>query len=128
VTTLAIALVVPWGAGTVLVLLDGRRRVVGWVAVAVLAGNLAALGVLTALVLRNGPISVTTGNWPEGVGITLHADALGVVFALLSSFVVLTALVHEVSSPASSCFSPPVSPVSFSPATSSTSTSSSSLR
>ena len=95
-TTLAIALVVPWGAGTVLVLLDGRRRVVGWVAVAVLAGNLAALGVLTALVLRNGPISVTTGNWPEGVGITLHADALGVVFALLSSFVVLTALVHEV--------------------------------
>jgi multicomponent Na+:H+ antiporter subunit D len=95
-TALAIALVVPWEAGTVLVLLVGRRRVVGWAAVVALAGNLAAISVLAASVLRDGPITVTTGNWPEGVGITLHADALGVVFALLSSFVVLAAVVHEV--------------------------------
>jgi multicomponent Na+:H+ antiporter subunit D len=96
VTAIAIALVAPWGMGTVLILLDGRRRAVGWAAVAALAANLAALAVLTGLVLDDGPVTVTTGDWPEGVGITFHADALGVVFALLSSFVVLTAMVHEV--------------------------------
>ena len=42
-TALALALVIPWAAGIVLALLDGRRRLVGWLAVAVLAANLAAL-------------------------------------------------------------------------------------
>jgi multicomponent Na+:H+ antiporter subunit D len=96
VSALVVALVVPWAAGIVLALLDGRRRVVGWVAVAVLAGNLAALGVLAVSVLDDGPVIVTTGDWPVGVGITLRADALGVVFALLSSLVLLAATVHEV--------------------------------
>jgi multicomponent Na+:H+ antiporter subunit D len=96
VTALAVALTVPWGAGVVIALLDGRRRVVGWAAVAVLATSFAALVVLTVSVLENGPVSATTGSWPAGVGIALRADALGVVFALLSSFVVLTAMVHEV--------------------------------
>jgi multicomponent Na+:H+ antiporter subunit D len=94
-TALAIALVAPWGVGAVLILLDGRRRAVGWAAVAVLLANLVALVVLTVMVLDDGPVSVTTGDWPEGVGITFHADALSVVFAMLSSFVVLTAMAHE---------------------------------
>ena len=41
-------------------------------------------------------MSVTTGDWPAGVGITLRADALGVLFALLSSLALLAATVHEV--------------------------------
>jgi multicomponent Na+:H+ antiporter subunit D len=39
---------------------------------------------------------VTTGDWPAGVGITLRADALGVLFALLSSLALLAATAHEV--------------------------------
>ena len=95
-TFLVLALIVPWAGGAVLVLLDGRRRRVGWVAVALLAANVAALVVLAVEVLRDGTVSATTGNWPPGVGITLRADALGVLFALLSSVVILTAVIHEV--------------------------------
>lgn len=91
-----VALVVPWAAGAVLVILDGRRRVVGWLAVAALAVNVVALTVLAAAVLSGGPVEATTGDWPRGVGITLRADALGVVFSALSSLAVLAATVFEV--------------------------------
>ena len=72
-TALALALVTPWAAGIVLALLDGRRRLVGWLAVAAIAANLAALVVLAADVLRDGPVQEVTGDWPAGVGITLRA-------------------------------------------------------
>jgi multicomponent Na+:H+ antiporter subunit D len=87
---------VPWAAGAVLVVLDGRRRVVGGVAIAVLVVNVAALAVLAADVLSNGSVEATTGDWPPGVGITLRADALGVIFAALSSLAVLSAMAFEV--------------------------------
>ncbi|MEX2194592.1 MAG: proton-conducting transporter membrane subunit [Thermoleophilaceae bacterium] len=95
-TALALSLVVPWAAGIVLVILDGRRRLVGWLAVAALAANLAALVVLAVSVLSDGQVAGTTGDWPAGVGITLRADALGVLFALLSSLALLAATIHEV--------------------------------
>jgi multicomponent Na+:H+ antiporter subunit D len=95
-TALALALVIPWAIGIVLVLLDGRRRLVGWVAVAALVANLAALAVLAAQVLPDGQVVVTTGDWPVGVGITLRADPLGVLFALLSVLALLAAVVREV--------------------------------
>jgi multicomponent Na+:H+ antiporter subunit D len=93
---LTLALVVPWASGIVLVLLDGRRRLIGWLAVAAIAANLVALVVLGASVLSHGTVHATTGDWPAGVGIALRADALGVEFAVLSSFVVLAAMLHEV--------------------------------
>jgi multicomponent Na+:H+ antiporter subunit D len=96
VTAIWIALTVPWAAGATLVLFDGRRSAVGWLAVAALAANVAALTVLAADVLSAGPVEATTGDWPPGVGITLRADALGVVFAALSSLAVLAATVFEV--------------------------------
>src|SRR3954447_1270521 len=95
-TALSLALVIPWAAGIVLALLDGRRRLVGWLAVAAIAANLAALVVLAADVLRDGPVQEVTGDWPAGVGITLRADALGVLFAVLSSLALLAAMAHEV--------------------------------
>jgi multicomponent Na+:H+ antiporter subunit D len=98
VTALSAALVVPWAAGAVLVLFDGCRPWVGWVAVVTLAANLAALGVLAGDVLGDAPVSATTGDWPPGVGITLHADALGVTFAMLSSLSLLAATAHELAS------------------------------
>lgn len=95
-TALSLSLVLPWSTGIVLLLLDGRRRAVGWVGAVAVAGNLALLAWLSVCVLSDGAISTTTGNWPAGVGITLRADALGVLFALLSSLALLVALVHEV--------------------------------
>jgi multicomponent Na+:H+ antiporter subunit D len=96
VTALSVSLVVPWAAGAVLVLFDGRRAWVGWVAAGVVTVNVAALAILAGSVLSDGPVTATTGDWPAGVGITLRADALGVLFALLSSVAVLAATVHEV--------------------------------
>lgn len=95
-TTLVLALLIPWVIGVLLLLADGRRKTYGWLSVAAVAGNLAALIVLATRVLPDGHETIVTGGWQGGVGIVLRADALGVVFALLSSFVVLAALVHEV--------------------------------
>jgi multicomponent Na+:H+ antiporter subunit D len=69
---------------------------VGWIAVAAIAANLAAVLVHGASVLCGGPVGAQTGGWPTGIGIALRADALGVVFAALSSFALLAATVHEV--------------------------------
>ncbi len=95
-TALMVALLVPWAAGAVLVLMDGRRPVVGWIAVAALLANVGALVALAATVLSDGPVSATTGDWPVGVGITLRVDALGALFACLSAVAVAAAMVHEV--------------------------------
>ena len=65
-TALALALVTPWAAGIVLALLDGRRRLVGWLAVAAIAANLAALVVLAADVLRDGPVEGSHGRLAGG--------------------------------------------------------------
>ncbi len=92
---LSIAMLVPWVSGVVLVALDGRRRVVAWLAVGSLAASLAVLGVLAADVLTEGSRHVVTGGWPDGVGIELRADALGIAFALLSVLVLLAAAAHE---------------------------------
>ncbi len=93
---LSVALLLPWATGAVLVALDGRHRAVGWCAVAVLTATLALLAVLTAQVWEGGSREVVTGGWPAGVGIVLHADVLGVTFAVLSVLVLLVATAHEV--------------------------------
>ena len=95
-TALWLSLLVPWAAGAVLVVCDGRRPLIGWLAVAALAVNLGLLVGLAAEVIANGPVIETTGDWPLGVGITMRADALGVLFAVLSSLAVLAAMIHEV--------------------------------
>ncbi len=92
---LFLPLLIPWLAAVPLVLLDGRRKHVAWLAVGALAAHLAALAVLAARVFATGPEQAVTGEWPAGVGIVVRADALGMVFALLSSGVLLAALVHE---------------------------------
>src|SRR3954447_71861 len=92
---LSIAVLLPWVAGVLLVGLDGRRRVVGMLAVTAAGATVAVLGVLLAQVLASGTQTVVTGNWPAGVGIVLRADPLAVTFGLLSVVVVLAATVHE---------------------------------
>jgi len=91
----ALPLTIAWLAAAIMGPLDGRRRVVAWSAVAALAAALVALAVLLALVLGGGEREILVGDWPRGVGITLRADALGALFGLLSSAVLLAALVYE---------------------------------
>ncbi len=94
-TALSIALLIPWAAGVALLAVDGRRAWVPWISVGALAATLITLGAVAAQVLASGPVTMTTGNWPVGVGITLRADALGVTFALLSVAMLTAAVVHE---------------------------------
>ena len=94
--SIAVPLLIPWFAGAALALLDGRRRWVAWSAVGALAATFVATCALAAV--AGGENSVTVaGGWPAGVGIALKADALGVLFAVISNGVLLAALVFEVS-------------------------------
>jgi multicomponent Na+:H+ antiporter subunit D len=99
-TALLLALLIPWVAGVSILFVDGRRRRVRVIAVCALAATLAALLALAAEVLSNGPVVVTTGSWPVGIGITLRADAMGVTFALLSVAMLTAAVTHQLSEPA----------------------------
>lgn len=95
-TLLVLPVFVPWVLAAVLALLDGRRPWVGWLGVAGLGAAFVSVVALTLKVLRDGPVAMVAGGWPEGVGITLRADALGVTFAALSLGVILASLVYEV--------------------------------
>ena len=91
----ALPLALSWVAAAALALLDGRRQRIAWLGVAALAASFAATAVLAGLVLAGGPRETVAGDWPLGGGIVLRADALGVVFALISSGVLLAALTYE---------------------------------
>lgn len=95
-TLLALPVLIPWVLAAALALLDGRRPYVGWIAVAGLGAGFTCVLGLTFLVIRGGPVETVAGGWPEGVGITLRADALGVAFAVVSIGVILASLVYEV--------------------------------
>jgi multicomponent Na+:H+ antiporter subunit D len=94
-TLLSIAMLVPWVAGVLCLVLDSRRRATGWLAVIAMAVTLVSLVGLTLEVGTNGPVTMTTGEWPGGVGITLRADMLGLLFALLSMGMLAAATIHE---------------------------------
>ena len=88
---------IPWVLAALLALLDGRRRWVGLLAAAGLGATFVSLVWLAFAVLREGPLETVAGGWPEGVGITLRADPLGVTFAAVSVGVILVSLLYEVS-------------------------------
>ncbi|MGI8539055.1 MAG: complex I subunit 5 family protein, partial [Rubrobacteraceae bacterium] len=85
-----------WFFAVILGVLDGRRRWVGWLSVAGLSAAFVGVIWLSVLVLRGGTLQMVGGDWAPGVGIVLRADALGVIFASLSTAVILAALVYEV--------------------------------
>jgi multicomponent Na+:H+ antiporter subunit D len=95
-TLLVLPVLVPWVLAAVLALLDGRRRSVGWLAVGGLGAAFALLAALGYRLISEGSIQVVAGGWPEGVGITLRADPLGIAFALVSAGVVFASLLSEV--------------------------------
>jgi multicomponent Na+:H+ antiporter subunit D len=88
---------IPWVLAAVLALLDGRRRLVGLLAAAGLGARRGSLVWLAIVVVREGPMEMVAGGWPENVGITLRADPLGATFALVSVGVILISLLYELS-------------------------------
>ena len=54
---------IPWLTAVLVAFLDGRKRWVGWLAAAGLAGGLASLVLLTAATLRRGTLTTTAGGW-----------------------------------------------------------------
>lgn len=93
---IAAPLIVLFPAAIALALMDGRRRPAGVLAIAALAGATVALGVLMAKVALDGPQEVVAGGWPIDVGIRLRVDALGAVFALTTSAVLLVTTIQAV--------------------------------
>jgi multicomponent Na+:H+ antiporter subunit D len=96
-TLLVLPAGIPWMLAAVLALADGRKRWVGLLATAGLGASLVSLAFLATKVLQVGPVEIVAGGWPVGVGITLRADLLGVVFAAVSVGVILISLLYEVS-------------------------------
>ena len=92
----ALPLAIAWFGAVLLAPLNGRKRWVGWLAIALLSANLGTLVWLSVDVLRHGAQQVVAGGWEPGVGITLRADELGVVFAVVSIGALLVALAYEV--------------------------------
>ena len=93
---LVLAVGVPWVLAAGLALVDGRKRWVGLLAAVGLGASLVCMSLLTIRVLGDGPVEVVAGGWPENVGITLRADALGVTFAVVSLGVILFCMLYEV--------------------------------
>ena len=95
-TRLMLPLLIPWATGTLLVALDGRRRTIGWLAVAILATHLGALAALAVDITAAGASVTVTGGWADGVGIVLRGDHLGITFALVSAVALLAAAAQAV--------------------------------
>lgn len=93
---LIVPLGISWFLAVLLAPFDGKRPWVGWMAVAGLSATLAATLQLALSVFQTGPQELVVGGWPTGIGITLRADELGVIFALFSTGALLAALVYEV--------------------------------
>lgn len=74
-------------------MLHGRPRLQGWLALAVALGTSGAALALLLRVLEIGPLSMTMGRWLPPFGISFTADILGAGFAFVASVVTAIVLV-----------------------------------
>lgn len=92
---LVLPLAICWFSAVGLAILDGRRPAVAWTAVGALTAAFASIIVLATDVISGQPQQVVAGGWAPGVGIVLRADALGILFAIVSLGILLAALLFE---------------------------------
>ncbi len=85
-----------WIAAVLFSTFDGRRKRIGWSAVALLAAALSVASWLTWDVIEHGERIMVAGDWAPGVGIVLRFDALSGLFIVLSLGVLLATLIYEV--------------------------------
>jgi multicomponent Na+:H+ antiporter subunit D len=84
-----------WFGAILLAVLDGTRLKNALLSIAILIAALAATLWLAIDVVRHGTREMVVGGWEPGIGITLRVDTLGIIFAVLSLFVLLAALIFE---------------------------------
>lgn len=92
---LLLPLAISWIGALILSRLDGRQTWVGRFAGLILTLSLASGVWLANTVVRQGPVEIVAGGWERGVGITLRADYLGVIFIVLANALLLVALLYE---------------------------------
>jgi multicomponent Na+:H+ antiporter subunit D len=93
---IALPLAILWFGGLLMAVLDGTRKPLGWLAVAIMAAATVSTIVLGIDVHQNGQQTMAAGGWDLGIGITLRVDMLSILFAVLSQIVLLVALAYEV--------------------------------
>jgi multicomponent Na+:H+ antiporter subunit D len=84
-----------WFGAILLAVLDGTRLKNALLAIAILLAALLSMIWLATDVVRHGARHMVIGGWDQGVGISLRVDTLGIIFAVLSLFVLLAALIFE---------------------------------
>ena len=94
---IALPLAILWFGAILIAVLDGTRKPIGYLAVGILCGALAATAALGVEVYRNGTQEMVIGGWDPGVGIALRVDLMGITFAVVSLVVLAVALWFEVS-------------------------------
>jgi multicomponent Na+:H+ antiporter subunit D len=84
-----------WFGAVLLAVLDGTRLKNAILAILILTLALASTIWLGIDIWSNGPREMVIGGWERGIGISLRIDTLGILFATLSLFVLLAALIFE---------------------------------
>jgi multicomponent Na+:H+ antiporter subunit D len=92
---LVLPLAITWFTAILLTPLSGKKRWVVWLGMLGLAGSLLSSIYLALTVLESGPMEMVAGGWEVGIGIRLHADALGIIYILLANTLLLFALAFE---------------------------------
>lgn len=88
-------LAINWLTAIVLAPLDGRKHWVDRIGMLGLLGSVLASLWLAVTVFQSGEVEFMVGGWEQGIGIRLRADALGVIYVLLSNALLLFALAYE---------------------------------
>ncbi len=91
---LVLPLAINWLLAAVLTALNGRRTGVIGLGVAGLAASLGVSLWLAVQVFTGGPLEMVAGGWAPGIGITLRADALGIIFVVLANGLLMVALLY----------------------------------
>jgi multicomponent Na+:H+ antiporter subunit D len=94
---IALPIAILWIGGVLLAVMDGTRKPIGYLGIGILAAAMSAVVVLGVDAYHNGQQEMAVAGWEPGVGIALRVDMLGITFAVLSLFVLMTALWFEVS-------------------------------
>lgn len=84
-----------WFGAILLAMLDGTRTKNAVLSILILTLAIGSTVWLGVDVMRHGTREMVIAGWPEGVGISLRIDTLGITFATLSLFVLLAALIFE---------------------------------
>ena len=77
---IALPLAILWFGALLMSVIDGTRKPVGWLAVAIMAAATIATVVLGVEVSQEGQQTMAVGGWSHGIGITLRVDMMGIVF------------------------------------------------